>query len=357
MRGMTNSIRHYIEKYYYTLHLEESGITENSALQDTVAACVDKAFEICIKGRAGEDYGIYKYPEEIMQARGIVGRAIMQFLTAESLRSDWFSALLEEIVGSCFAGYNLERANAETGRKVGFTYGNAQCLISVSLRNIMAYFTVCGINKYDDKFRRCYLPVDDSFYAYANKILRKYPDDVFCGDREMIIHIFSTLHWSEIDTVKLCLSLVGMADMLCKSAARFEEDCSLKEPYSALVLSCKISALSNQQILPQADIQKLLSDSNLSAVIDKLTRAYVPFGALYVLPDGRILDLATLPLGHEEFFEMTGLTAQSLSEVGWLRANTKAGYVQLPDCPLTAKQVIILEEIKKIAGGNLQIRR
>lgn len=245
MRGMTNSIRHYIEKYYYTLHLEESGITENSALQDTVAACVDKAFEICIKGRAGEDYGIYKYPEEIMQARGIVGRAIMQFLTAESLRSDWFSALLEEIVGSCFAGYNLERANAETGRKVGFTYGNAQCLISVSLRNIMAHFAVCGVDKYDDKFRRCYLPVDDNLCAYINKILRQYPDDVFCGDREMIIHIFSTLHWSEIDTVKLCLSLVCMAKMLCESIARFENDGSIDDSFFALAYSCKIAVMNN----------------------------------------------------------------------------------------------------------------
>ena len=245
MNDMVENNRNYIEKYYSSLHLEGNGITENSALQDVVAACVDKAFEVSVKGRAGEDYGIYKYSVEIMHAKEIAGRGIMQFLTAESLRSDWFSALLEEIVGSCFAGYNLERANAETGRKVGFTYGNAQCLISVSLRNIMAHFAVCGVDKYDDKFRRCYLPVDDSFYAYANKILRKYPDDVFCGDREMIIHIFSTLHWSEIDTVKLCLSLVCMAKMLCESIARFENDGSIDDSFFALAYSCKIAVMNN----------------------------------------------------------------------------------------------------------------
>lgn len=245
MGGMTNRIKYYIEKYYYTLHLEESGITENSALQDVVAACVDRAFAVCVKGRAGEDYGIYKYSVEIMHAKEIAGRGIMQFLTAESLRSDWFSALLEEIVGSCFAGYNLERANAETGRKAGFTHGNAQCFISVSLRNIMAHFAVCGVNKYDDKFKKCYLPVDDSFYAYANKILCKYPDDVLCGDREMIIHIFSNLHWSEIDTVKLCRSLVCMVKMLCESIARFENDDSAEESFFALAYSCKIAVMNN----------------------------------------------------------------------------------------------------------------
>ena len=156
MNDMVENNRNYIEKYYSSLHLEGNGITENSALQDVVAACVDKAFEVSVKGRAGEDYGIYKYSVEIMHAKEIAGRGIMQFLTAESVRLDWFSALLEEIVGSCFAGYNLERANAETGRKAGFTHGNAQCLISISLRNIMAYFTVCGINKYDERFKRCH---------------------------------------------------------------------------------------------------------------------------------------------------------------------------------------------------------
>lgn len=245
MGGMTNRIKYYIEKYYYTLHLEESGITENSALQDVVAACVDRAFAVCVKGRAGEDYGIYKYSVEIMHAKEIAGRGIMQFLTAESLRSDWFSALLEEMVGSCFAGYNLERANAETGRKAGFTHGNAQCLISISLRNIMAYFTVCGVNKYDERFKRCHMPVDDNLCAYADKILRKYPDDVFCGDREMIIHIFSNLHWSEIDTLKLCISYVCMAELLFKSVARFENDGSVDEPFFALTYSCKIAVMNN----------------------------------------------------------------------------------------------------------------
>lgn len=109
--------------------------------------------------------------------------------------------------------------------------------------------------------------------------------------------------------------------------------------------------------LPQKAIQNTSSDSNLCAVIDKLTCTYVPFGALYVLPNGRILDLSTLPLGHKDFFEMTGFSAETLSAIGWLRANTKVGYAKLPDCPLTAKQTFILEEIKKIAGESLQIRR
>ena len=245
MSDMFNNYRHYIEKYYYTLHLEESGITENSALQDAVAACVDKAFEICVKGRAGEDYGIYKFPEEIMQAREVAGRGILQFLTAESVRFDWFSALLEEIVGGCFAGCSTKRASAVSGRKVGFTYGNAQCLISVSLRNIMAHFVVCGVNKYDNRLKKCYFPVDDSFYVYANKILRQYPDKVFCGDREILENIFSNLHWSEIDTVKLCLSLVCMAKMLCESIARFENDDSAEESFFALAYSCKIAVMNN----------------------------------------------------------------------------------------------------------------
>ena len=109
--------------------------------------------------------------------------------------------------------------------------------------------------------------------------------------------------------------------------------------------------------LAAKEVKVILTDENLCTVIDKLTRTYVPFGALYVLPDGRILDLSVLPAGHDEFFEMTGFTAQILSAIGWLRANTKARYVQYPDCLITAKQVIILEEIKKMAGDDLQIRR
>ena len=109
--------------------------------------------------------------------------------------------------------------------------------------------------------------------------------------------------------------------------------------------------------LAAKEVKVILTDEKLCAVIDKLTRTYVPFGALYVLPDGRILDLSVLPAGHDEFFEMTGFTAQTLSAIGWLRANTKVGYVQYPDCLVTAKQVIMLEEIKKMAGNDLQIRR
>lgn len=108
--------------------------------------------------------------------------------------------------------------------------------------------------------------------------------------------------------------------------------------------------------LAAKEVKVILTDEKLCAVIDKLTRTYVPFGALYVLPDGRILDLSVLPAGHDEFFEMTGFTAQTLSAIGWLRANTKVGYVQYPDCLVTAKQVIIIEQIKKITWEALQIR-
>lgn len=112
-------------------------------------------------------------------------------------------------------------------------------------------------------------------------------------------------------------------------------------------MKCFICGSGSTDKLPQADNQKTMSANNLSAIIDKLTCTHVPFGAIYVLPDGRILDLTALALGHEEFFEMTGLTAQTLSGI----------YAKLPVCPLTAKQMSILEEIKKIVGEDLQIGR
>ena len=126
---------------------------------------------------------------------------------------------------------------------------------------------------------------------------------------------------------------------------------------SSKIMKCFICGSGSADKLTQAENQKTMSANNLSAIIDKLTCTHVPFGAIYVLPDGRILDLTALALGHEEFFEMTGLTAQTLSVIGWLRANTKVGYAKLPVCPLTAKQMSILEEIKKIVGEGLQIGR
>lgn len=216
----SNSVKNYIIKNY-NLHFGVK-ISEESALQDVVAYCVDNAFEVCVRGRAGEDYGIYEYTEDIMRAKQLAVRGIVQFLTAESFTNNWFKSLLEEIVDGCFSGYNRERANAQDGRKVGFTYGNAQCLISVSMAHIMACFSVCGINKYNERLKKYWLPVDESFYDYINKILREYPDDAFC-DNKLVSHIFSELHWSEITSLELCLRFVCMAELLLESAIRFEE--------------------------------------------------------------------------------------------------------------------------------------
>ncbi len=47
-------------------------------------------------------------------------------------------------------------------------------------------------------------------------------DDAFC-DNKLVSHIFSELHWSEITSLEFCLKFVCMAELLLKSAIRFEE--------------------------------------------------------------------------------------------------------------------------------------
>ena len=79
-------------------------------------------------------------------------------------------------------------------------------------------------------------------------------------------------------------------------------------------------------------------------------------GAMYMTLFGTLIDCSFFPNGHadvsawlnEQGLEMDyrpGEASRLLRENGWLRLNTKIGYVEQPKCPMTARQAYRLEEI------------
>ena len=78
-------------------------------------------------------------------------------------------------------------------------------------------------------------------------------------------------------------------------------------------------------------------------------------GSMYILPDGRMLDL-TFCGGHAEFCALVGSTPQELRALGWIRLNTKIKYVELPSKP-TEKQSERLRSVFETFGEDFQIKR
>ncbi|MGN0804162.1 MAG: hypothetical protein ACI4MN_02125 [Candidatus Coproplasma sp.] len=84
--------------------------------------------------------------------------------------------------------------------------------------------------------------------------------------------------------------------------------------------------------------------------IKKFLTDTIALGAMYILPDGRMLDLSLLENGHSDFFAITGLSAEDLKKQGWIRLNTKVGYIELPFGQITKEQELALSKIKEIMG-------
>lgn len=97
---------------------------------------------------------------------------------------------------------------------------------------------------------------------------------------------------------------------------------------------------------------------NLDEVIRRFETSAFAVGAMYILPDGRLLDLSILENGHLDFFSMLDVDdpPSYLKRLGWIRLNTKIKYVELPSAPMTAIQKQKLDIALKLMGDGVQIR-
>ncbi len=101
----------------------------------------------------------------------------------------------------------------------------------------------------------------------------------------------------------------------------------------------------------------VLYNQALQEVIEKLKTSSIPFGAMYILPNGTILDLSTFENGHADLWayldERIPITSYPqydmsnfLRDLGWIKANTREGYIESQRIP-TKKQTEKIAEILK----------
>jgi hypothetical protein len=95
----------------------------------------------------------------------------------------------------------------------------------------------------------------------------------------------------------------------------------------------------------------------LGEVVDRLKTDSIPYGATYILPDGTLLDLSLLENGHADLWAYLderipetsypqGDISNFLLDLGWIKANTKEGYISSDFIP-TPKQIEIISKILK----------
>lgn len=95
----------------------------------------------------------------------------------------------------------------------------------------------------------------------------------------------------------------------------------------------------------------------IEEIIKQLKTENIPFGAMYILPDGNILDLSTFENGHADLWVYLDERIPSISysqanianflrDLGWIKANTKERYIESHHIP-TKKQTEKLAEILK----------
>lgn len=158
-----------IKNYYKTLNLHKLGITSQSSVQDVARACVEKAFIDSIVNSAGRIWGITHYTDEVEEVKTLVSSEVCRYLNSDPntyTHNQLHSYLIHTITENCFKKYNSDRANSSTGRKVGYTVGNAQKIINMTFKDIMAHYVSIGNSQYNEHFKSCHMPFDSIIYGY-----------------------------------------------------------------------------------------------------------------------------------------------------------------------------------------------
>lgn len=107
------------------------------------------------------------------------------------------------------------------------------------------------------------------------------------------------------------------------------------------------------------------NEAVLRETVARLKTDVIPYGAMYILPNGTLLDLSTFENGHADLWayldERISITSYPqydivnyLRDKGWIRANTKAQYIETEHIP-TEKQTLKIAEILKLYPISVKI--
>lgn len=107
------------------------------------------------------------------------------------------------------------------------------------------------------------------------------------------------------------------------------------------------------------------NEAALREVVARLKTDSIPNGAMYILPNGTLLDLSTLENGHADLWayldERISITSYPqydivnyLRDKGWIKANTKEKYIETDNIP-TEKQTLKIAEIIKLYPISVKI--
>ncbi len=107
------------------------------------------------------------------------------------------------------------------------------------------------------------------------------------------------------------------------------------------------------------------NEAVLREIITRLKTESIPYGAMYIMPDGMILDLSAFENGHADFWvyldERIPITsypqydiANYLRDKGWIKANPREEYIETEYTP-TEKQMQKICEILKLYPISVKI--
>lgn len=107
------------------------------------------------------------------------------------------------------------------------------------------------------------------------------------------------------------------------------------------------------------------NEAALRETISRLNTDSIPYGAMYIMPDGTVLDLSAFENGHADLWaylnERIPITSYPqydivnyLRDKGWIKANTKEEYIETEHIP-TEKQMRKICEILKLYSINVKI--
>ena len=107
------------------------------------------------------------------------------------------------------------------------------------------------------------------------------------------------------------------------------------------------------------------NEAALREVVARLKTDLIPYGAMYILPNGTVLDLSTFENGHADLWAYLDERIPIISypqydivnylrDKGWIRANTKEQYIETENIP-TEKQTVKIGEILKLYPISVKI--
>ena len=129
-------------------------------------------------------------------------------------------------------------------------------------------------------------------------------------------------------------------------------------PYTAMhdnrVFAIELNGISAHDFLKYVE-RVNQNEEVLREVVARLKTDLIPYGAMYILPNGTVLDLSTFENGHADLWayldERIPITSYPqydivnyLRDKGWIRANTKEQYIETENIP-TEKQTLKISEI------------